>query len=532
MAEQRDQGRRHRPAASARRAVGSSHLRSEHRPQHRQLLDLQASVGNRAVAGLTAHRAQPGPTPAIQRRRVPAQSELSALVTAGATDAPAHLNGLWRAISRAFTQVPVADQPKVWNRYMALGGGPSLSGSSAILMAKAIQAEFPHLLLGDPRLLNTGARSGTLDKRNLRVLVRTVARLLNAVVGSSYDPQLRLVFGGLHVAAAKAKYSSAKSALTTLAAADKIVTDRSGYGSEVSLGGLTNSSQIMVAPQVIDHPNSKESIITLLHESMHAGNADVDDFGYIASTSFTTMAAADKLTNAAHFEIVPRQIKKAPHAYKGVRMVPAGTTVVPPGGGPPVTAPPLTKLEEAMRETSERFRESWALGLNLHNLWVRIYKNPADWTGASLPAEYSGATAATFEECMPYWSWAQMLTVHDRAGINPAAGGRSAAPVTQIDVALSEGVTRLMAQAMGLCNKHFAATTDAEKLLKRHFGFMAKLGVTVGMIRNQLIYSILGELGSITGAAERDRKLVDAMHRGTTGSSWAGTMKARSPGKF
>jgi hypothetical protein len=72
-----------------------------------------------------------------------------------------------------------------------------------------------------------------------------------------------------------------------LKAANKIVTDRSGYSGEVGLGGLNNSAQIAVAPGVIDSPNEKASIVIIFHESMHAGNGDVKDKGYVGSSSFT-----------------------------------------------------------------------------------------------------------------------------------------------------------------------------------------------------------------------------------------------------
>jgi Domain of unknown function (DUF4157) len=58
----------------------------------------------------------------------------------------------------------------------------------------------------------------------------------------------------------------------------------------------------------------------------HAGNADVEDNGYIHQPSFTELTEDEKLTNAAHFEVVPRRILSASFAFDGQTFVPAGTS--------------------------------------------------------------------------------------------------------------------------------------------------------------------------------------------------------------
>ena len=116
----------------------------------------------------------------------------------------------------------------------------------------------------------------------------------------------------------------------------RIVTDRSGYSDEVSTdGGLTGfEEQISIHADVWDNPTADESVVTMIHEAMHAGNETVDDKGYIGSPSFTELSAATKLTNAAHFEVVPRRILDASspsRASRSSRRAPAGRPRSPRG---------------------------------------------------------------------------------------------------------------------------------------------------------------------------------------------------------
>ena len=194
------------------------------------------------------------------------------------------------------------------------------------------------------------------------------------------------------------------------------MTDRSGFSAQVSLGGLSNASQIAVEPSTIDNPGDKESVITLIHESMHAGNSDVRDFGYIHQPSFIALPESVKLKNAAHFEVVPRRILGASFDFAGQTFIPAGTTV----GG--VAAPALTPKQQAIRAASETYRSAWTAGLNLHKIFVRLFRTPAEWNTLDLSTAFSGAPAgAHFANTLPFWSKVEMLTMHERvASINPA----------------------------------------------------------------------------------------------------------------
>ena len=197
-----------------------------------------------------------------------------------------------------------------------------------------------------------------------------------------------------------------------LHARNKIVADRSGYNFEVNLGGLTNSEQISLAPSKIDRPDDPISVVTMIHEAMHAGNDDVSDKGYISidPETFKGLATDVKLTNAAHFEVVPRRILGTDLSF-------AGETFTPSGGG---GAPARTPREQAIRGASETFREAWTLGLNLHKLWVGLLRTPTEWNTLDLDSRFDGVDAGLkFSDVLPFWSKVMKLTIHSRGSINP-----------------------------------------------------------------------------------------------------------------
>ena len=196
--------------------------------------------------------------------------------------------------------------------------------------------------LGDPALIDSGPRAGTRDAARLTLLVNAANRLFDRIATGAVDMHIRQVFGAANVATAKTRYANARTRMNALHASGDIVTDRSGYNAEAELGGLTNSQSISIAPDVMDNPTSRESIITFLHESMHAGNPGVvgDDGGYIErKKEFVRAQEADKIANAAHYEVVPRRMLgmgAAGFAYPGVTFTP-GVLAPPVGVG---VAPP------------------------------------------------------------------------------------------------------------------------------------------------------------------------------------------------
>jgi Domain of unknown function (DUF4157) len=482
----------------------------------------------------------------VRRRRIPDASELAATLPAGGTDLAAHEAGLVRLLHSAWSELSAANQMKVRTDAVTFGiSAPTEAALFAALsagtreqilkFADAIRAADPTVQLGDPALIDTGPRAGTADVANINKLVAGADKIFNAVAAGGRDADLSDVFGPSNVGKAKAKFAKARAAMHSLQTANKIVTDRSGYSREVGLGGLTDPTQIALAPEIIDNPTDADSTATLVHESMHAGNPEipritrgVTDLGYIGSKSFTEMKEADKLDNAADYEVIANRIltPTAPSAFPGKKFVPAGATV----GG--VTAPPLTQRQAAMREASETYRGAWTAGLNLHKLFVRVFEHPAEWNTLNLAREFSGAAAGThFSDSLPFWSKVENMTIHKRPGIS-AAGGKPSNPVTAIDVAQSEGVVRKLAQGMfamtnltepDVVNLETKAT--AAQAAEIATGPAGEAKVVVSLVRSE-------KVGEITGRVERDERAVDRLAKANRAPDFSDVLSPKSPSTF
>ncbi|PSK93425.1 DUF4157 domain-containing protein [Taibaiella chishuiensis] len=499
-----------------------------------------AADGRHLLAHELTHTLQQGATPAlVQRRRVPDAASLnSGLPTTSSVSSVQAEIGMARVLSRAWAGLTPAQQSAVQTATAGLGLTWSdeeslrmalipVNRAVLISFAQAIRTAAPSATLGDPLLINTGPRPATADAANIATLVANATAIFTTLAGNSRNADLRQVFGAANVAAAKTKYNNARLQMNVLHAANQIVTDRSGYNAEVSLGGLTNSSQISVSPDVIDNPGDNESVITFVHECMHAGNADVRDFGYIHQASFRELSAAVKLTNAAHFEVVPRRMLGASFAFTGQTFIPAGTTV----GG--TTAPPLTNRQQAIRDASEHFRQAWTIGLNLHNLYVRLFRTPAEWNTLDLSTQFGGAAAGShFSDTLPFWSNVQGLTLHQRlAEINPSGVNAATRPVSLIDIALSEGMIRKLAQGMDA-----VPTSEIDAvLLETTYGTVAEQAAATASVaaeRDLLIRLVIRARlgGGIAGNEHRDEQLVARM--GSTANLWSDILAVRPVSAF
>lgn len=494
--------------------------------------------GQKLLAHELAHVLQQGSGTDRLRRRVPGAAGLDAALPTDPAGFATVRTGLARDLSRTWSGLTAAQQATV--KTAAAGFGVSFTDEAnlrarletatrpeLLQFAQAIRTAAPSAELGDPLLIDVGARPHTADAANITTLVNNANSVFAAIASGTKDADITQVFGAANVVAAKAKYANAKARLNALKTADKIVTDRSGFSAEVSLGGLSNANQIAVEPSTIDSPGDKESIVTVIHESMHAGNSDVRDFGYINQPSFIALPESVKLTNAAHFEVVPRRILGASFDFAGQTFVPAGTTA----GG--VAAPALTPKQQAIRAASETYRSAWTAGLNLHKIFVRLFRAPAEWNTLNLSTAFAGAPAgAHFADALPFWSKVEMLTMHERVGsINPA-GPPAVRPVTLIDIALSEGVTRKLAQGMD----HVPQTEPDAQALETASATSAEqtaAAASVNAERDLLIRLVLRvNLGSITGAVSRDERVIARMAQASNAPNFSDILAIQPPSAF
>jgi hypothetical protein len=363
-------------------------------------------------------------------------------------------------------------------------------------------------------LIDTGPRPATPDAANITLLCNGANAIFDAIA-SGHDTDLDQVFGNAHRATARTKYANAKTWMNNLHTSNHIVTDRSGYNREVRLGGLTGfQRQIALHSRFIDAPAEAESIITMIHEAMHAGNSDVRDKGYIGTQVFTQLPPDVKLTNAAHFEVIPRRILGAGNAYAGQTFTPAGTGA----------SPPLTALQDAVRAASERVRTAWTMGLNLHTQYDTLYKNQTLWSAPR--------GAGSFRDGLPYWSKVEKLTIHLKTAVDPASADPARRPISQIDMALSEGVTRKFAECMTVIGRVPNDAPGATSFLNARApaAEITTAQATPDGHRDLWIKVVLRDVGSITGAEARDLRVIHELF--TLSTNFGTVLQRRSLGGF
>ncbi len=434
---------------------------------------------------------------------------------------------------------------------------PAATNEQIIQLTDAIVALRPDFALGDPALIDASPKAG-IETASLNDLVKRTNAVFDAA--SARDKDIGDIFGPTNIAAAKAKYANGKHWLNQLHASASIVTDRSGYNNEVGLGGLTAfQTQIALAPEMMDAstvlgvaiknllaanvavanaPSAatqaaavaaqaalksatsdiNEATITLLHEALHAGNNSVSDNGYITDQSFSKLPEATKLNNAAHFEVVPRRILNMSFDFKGQVFVPAGTT-----SASGTVSAPLSASQQSVRDASESIRLAWTLGLNLHNLYDALYKDQTLWT---VPQ-----AGGSFADGLPYWSKVEMMTIHQKTIKDPASSDPAAKPVSQIDMAISEGVTRQLVRAMTVINSVPDVDADAATLLASHASAAEIAAANTSAKRRDLwIRFALRSVGPITGDEARDVRVVHELEKGL--ANWGDILKKRDPNAF
>lgn len=511
-----------------------------------RVLAMHPTVGNRALARMLA------PTRQLQRRRLPSRAHLEQLlqhqvlgVTMDTADAAGHRAGIERLNSLAEGEMTAAQQARVTtlaHQGTTAASWAALSQSERDLReADAITHVSPALTTTDPGHITIGVRPGTRDAANLASVVAWANQLFARIATGALDTHIGQIFGAGNVAVAKQKYEAAHVRMNELfaLAPPMIVTDRSGYADEANVGGVTNHDQILVASSVFDNPTSRESCVMLIHEALHAGNADVlDGGGYIyRADEFTTAQPDVKLANAAHFEVVPRRMLgmgARGFAYPGQTFLPAALAPPPPPPPvgvappppPPAAAPQRTPRQEAIHNTSEAFRISWALADDLHRFaWTELLNNPAEWNTRDLPAAFGATAAPHFADTLPFISKVLGMTIHQRGSIDPTSAAPSRMPVSEVDVAISEGVVRKFNQGMNAVPASEADAVTLENNLATPAERAA--ATTVAAETELLIKLVVRQIGAITTTPERDVHVVQTMSAG--GENLEHLLRARGP---
>jgi len=388
-------------------------------------------------------------------------------------------------------------------------------------LVDALQAVYPELKIAATNAEPVKVSGKDLD--NVRRLAAATDKIFATIASGSEDESIGQVFGTKNIAKAKRKYAAAHKLMDRLVKAGEVVTDPSGYPEEEGVGGRTRpGGPIELNPAHVAKPDEEDAIRTMLHESMHAANRDVDDLGYVGSPGFTTEQEARKLDNAAHFEIVPLRIlakerhERIAEAFDGQVFVPAAP-VASKSGGSAVVNPP-TKLASDLLETA------WNVASLLHGRYLSAFNDPDFWDSRILK----------YRDYLPFWSKVEKLTIHERLGqIDPAAASRhkAKAPVNEIDVALSEELVRDLGNAMDAVPKDDAEVAKLVGAAKLRDAVVRERMSTPEKQRDLIIELVCGQtIGGITGTGARDLRAVLTLAE--TRKDTAKIEKKRPPSDF
>lgn len=156
-------------------------------------------------------------------------------------------------------------------------------------------------------------------------------------------------------------------------------------------------------------------------------------------------------------------------------------------------------------------RDAWSIGLNINLAYAHLFRKPTDWT-VPLP-EFGGKR---LDKALPFWSKVQKLTIHMKTVIDPASPDEAKHPVSQIDFALAEGLTRRLAFGMDLLHpldadaKIFPFETAHSTPSERAAAFPGGAHTNADAERDFLLRLAVRDptVGPLTGSVERDLRVV------------------------
>ncbi len=316
-------------------------------------------------------------------------------------------------------------------------------------------------------VLDANSKVKSADKSKLISTMKDSVKMIEK--SKSDDTNLKLVFGSKK-SKAKTIYDKAKGALNNviLNIDTAISTDYNLDDPETFLGGWADysSQHIHLDPDIVKVKDPKESKITIIHEASHLADPSVDDKGYYGTKGFEAMSEAKKITNAAHFEEIPRR-------KLGKSIYGSGYEFKP---GKSKTGAPLTFEEKVKRQVSEYFRKAWDKASDIHMFLRDVRKEILLGSKTSFNAKK--------------WRIMQIskimkLTIHEQK--------KSNATITQLDVVLAEGVAR----GVGLID------TIASKI-----SIPSPPAKSKAYYKKKIINDAIKKYNALLGNFKKDKKLV------------------------
>jgi hypothetical protein len=443
------------------------------------------------------------------RFRVPTTSDLKALIASGNVPEAVLKDRVETALTRMSeenrlkTAEPVADLMK--KIFPPTGGFDEAAYEAAVDVTDRKRVY--------QSITDAEAKVKATDKPKLKTVMDDSAKLIGECAADKDN--LKSVFGSkAHVA--KDVYVMARVALNTAVGhIDSAITvDYNMDDPEVGLGGwATFSNQhVHFTASVAQVTNENEAKVTIIHESCHLANPAVDDKGYYGSGGFESVDENTKITNAAHYEEIPRRklgISKYTDPSDPKKFIDFKPGIAASGA-------PQGFEDKVRRKSSEYLRKAWDEAVNIFGLIRDVRK--AQVAGNSKPFKENQKRLIEISKLMN-------LTIHEQS---PAT-----ASVNQIDVVLAEGVARAAAKAhkIGKTLKvpgHLTLTMpEYERFKPRRLSvFEQKLqlqpipGLDPSAANVPVLYSedeaaekvideSIREAGTISGDSTKDKKLMD-----------------------
>jgi hypothetical protein len=216
-----------------------------------------------------------------------------------------------------------------------------------------------------------GPPTGTAQA-NLALLVAAALWTMRGIAAGNHSVMAQQVFGPFHLQA-QAVLGEAADALERLfTTPGAIVVDSRGDQAAVHAGGLTDSTQMALSPEVLASV-TLEHQVTIIHESTHAIAKATTDDAYVDLTpgsAFLKATEAQRVGRAPYYEELARGVL-------GIRPLPVFTPI---GAGQPGGA-----ASQAQAAVEEMVSRAWTVAINTRDSlvnWARLQTTPqyAAWT--------------------------------------------------------------------------------------------------------------------------------------------------------
>jgi hypothetical protein len=432
-AERARAGRSHDGAGTSRRSSRSATATPA--SPHARLLELQHSVGNRAVqraAGTLTVRWPPTAS-GYEARRVPPAD--AAFRVPSFTD----LKAAYKSATLAIPESVIKDRVAVLLGRLAREKKLTSKDPVPVIVGKIFpgggvidQTEFEKALDVTDRSLVYGtvmdaeAKVKAGDKAKLVTAFTEAATLADSVKGDTAG--LKQVFGTKHADAGRVYGGAARALRDTARNLDtRVTTDYNLDDPQVGLGGWASfsSKHMHLTLEVAKVADKNETKVTLVHEGAHLADSSVDDHGYYATPNFEALDEVTKVGNAAHYEELVRR-KLGTSSFAGLTFKP----------GTLKTGKPPTFEDNVRRAAVQHLRKAWDRAVDLHGFLRDVRK------------EALGGNRAPFIAHK-----AEILDISRRMGLTVHEQAATHARVTALDITLSEGVARAMALVQRLVPK-------------------------------------------------------------------------------